>query len=203
MRGNELYHLSAGEVFVIEPFCETFYQADENDPWHYIWIGFTTKENLPEVFNFPTIKIAGLDRVFEDMRLCKNMENGRSAYLSAKIWELMAVILESSNVEPDHIEKAIHCMNSQYMNNINVSKIAKQLNLDRCYFSTLFSKKMGISPTNYLINLRLEKAAELMKTYGESPSVAAISVGYTDIYNFSKSFKQKYGVSPRNYMKVK
>lgn len=49
------------------------------------------------------------------------------------------------------------------------------------------------------MNLRMEKAAELMTVYGEKPSTAGASVGYPDIYHFSKMFKKHFGVSPREY----
>lgn len=203
VRDGKVYPVNAGEIFIIPPFVETFYKADSKNPWRYTWIGFQTEEELPEAFNSPVIKFSGCGGVFEDMYRCRNMENGKSAFLSAKIWELISIVLESGNTEPDYVEKALHCINSEYMNNLTVSEIARRFNIDRCYFSTLFTKAMGVSPSHYLINLRLEKAANLMLTYGESPSVAAMSVGYTDIYNFSKSFKKKYGLSPRQYIQNK
>ena len=90
-------------------------------------------------------------------------------------------------------------MNSEYVNGITVQQVADRLNLDRSYFSTAFKEKMGVSPQAYLINLRLERAAELITVYDESPSTAAISVGYPDLYHFSKIFKKHFGLSPREY----
>lgn len=203
VRDGNTYNVAPGEIFVIPPYKETFYKADSEKPWHYTWIGFETDQPLPDVFQKPVIKFAGLDNVFEEMRNCRKFENGKSAYLSAKLWELMAIILDAGKTEPDCIEKAIHCINSEYMNDLTVSGLAQRFGLDRCYFSTLFTKTVGVSPSQYLIELRLKKAADLMLNYGESPSVAAMSVGYTDIYNFSKSFKKKYGLSPRQYIDSK
>lgn len=201
LRDGEINHVNTGEFFIIPPFCETFYQADEENPWEYIWVGFKTEEELPEAFNSPVIKSPRSGEIFRDMLKCFDFENGRSAFLTAKIWELISVTLESGKVSSDYIETAVHCMNSEYMNNLTVADLSARLGLDRCYFSTLFTKTMGVSPAKYLIDLRLKKAEELMITYRESPSVAAFSVGYTDICNFSKSFKQKYGSSPRSYIK--
>ena len=90
-------------------------------------------------------------------------------------------------------------MNSEYVNGITVQQVADRLNLDRSYFYSIFKAQMGVSPQKYLINLRLERAAELLTVYGESPSTAGISVGYPDLYHFSKIFKQHFGVSPRKY----
>ncbi|MBQ7935081.1 MAG: AraC family transcriptional regulator [Clostridia bacterium] len=200
-REGKKYPVTAGEVFVIPPFLETFYQADCNDPWTYIWIAFETDEELPEVFHSPVIQVAGMGRIFEDMRRCQTMQNGKSAFLASRIWELIALVLESGKKQIDCIDKALHCIHSEYMNDLTVSNLAKRFNLDRCYFSTLFTRKVGVSPSTYLIHLRLEKAAELMLYHNESPTIAALSVGYSDLYHFSKSFKKKYGCSPRAYVK--
>ena len=200
-RDGKKHKVKQGEFFVIPPYLETYYIADKNDPWHYIWIGFTTEMDLPEIFCKPIVRMSGAGEVFKEMLLCRNMENGKSAFLTAQLWKLMSLALETGDYEPDHIEKAISFMNSEYMNGISVSDIAKQLSLDRSYFTTLFTRKIGVSPGQYLLDLRLTKAANLMTLYGESPTTASFSVGYSDIYHFSKAFKKKYGCSPRAYKK--
>ena len=199
-REGQEYALYAGDIFVIPPFLETYYEADALQPWRYIWVGFTSDIPLPKVFDSPVIRCPGLGNVFEDMRRCSTMQNGKSAFLASRIWELLALILEEGKKDSDYIEKALHCMRAEYMTDLTVAGLAERLNLDRCYFSTLFTKQVGTSPSQYLMNLRLEKALELMLQHNQSPSVAAASVGYTDIYNFSKMFKKKYGCSPRQYI---
>lgn len=195
------YQINPGEIFVIPPFLETYYEADANHPWRYIWVGFTGNVALPVAFDQPVICCTGIGKVFEDMRRCQNMQNGKSAFLASRIWEMISIILETGKKENDYIEKALHCINAEYMTDITVAQLAERLNLDRCYFSTLFSKQVGVSPSQYLMNLRLDRARELMLRHDQSPSVAAASVGYTDIYNFSKMFKKKYGTSPRQYIR--
>ena len=58
---------------------------------------------------------------------------------------------------------------------------------------------MGKSPQAYLVEFRLTKAAELMGLYDYKPGEAATSVGYHDLFNFSKMFKKKFGISPTEY----
>lgn len=199
-RENMEYTVNAGQIFVIPPFIETFYKADSKNPWTYMWVAFETTEKLPDALISPVIEFPGLGSIFEDMRRCRSMDNGKSAFLASRIWEIMSVILESGKAESDYIEKAIHCINSEYMHNLTVSGLAERFNLDRCYFSSWFTRKTGVTPSQYIINLRLEKAADLMLSHRETPSVAATSVGYSDIYNFSKSFKKKYGYSPKQFI---
>lgn len=195
--------VNPGEVFIIPPYITTYYEADDKNPWHYMWVGFESDQPLPEaLLKEHVIKFKGLGRIFEDMERCRNMTSGQTAFLSSKIWELMSVVLEAEKDDSDFIQKAIHCMNSEYMYDFSITELAKRFNVDRCYFSSLFSQRVGISPSQYLIKLRLEKAADLLVNHGEIPSVVALSVGYSDIYNFSKAFKKKYGVSPKKYVET-
>ena len=198
-REGKSYRLEPGDIFVIPPFIETYYEADSQKPWHYIWIGFTSENDIPEALKGPIIRCEGAGQIFADMLSCQNMDGGKSAFLSSCIWRLSALLLESKTEKTDYVEKALNCMHSEYMNNINVASIAHRLNLDRSYFSVLFHKKVGTPPVQYLLNLRLEKAAELMLIHGETPTSAAASCGFADLYHFSKAFKKKYGVSPRHY----
>lgn len=198
-RDGVKWSVNPGDIFVIPPYEETYYEADRQKPWRYIWIGFHAKESLTSVFDQPVIRCHGVGNIFEDMLRCHKMENGRSAFLSSKMWELYAMLLEQGELSNDYIKKALNCMNSEYVNGITVQQVADRLNLDRSYFYSIFKAQMGVSPQKYLINLRLERAAELLTVYGESPSTAGISVGYPDLYHFSKIFKQHFGVSPRKY----
>ena len=85
------------------------------------------------------------------------------------------------------------------MENITVQGIASGLGLDRSYFSNIFKKDTGKSPKQYLISVRMEQALKLLQG-GQYPlSVIALSVGYSDIFVFSKAFKNYYVISPINY----
>ncbi len=188
---------------MIRPLEETYYEADADDPWQYIWVGFFAQNSsLTKALQAPIITAPGIGKIFEDMRRCQGLENGKTAFLASRIWEIVSLILESEEKTTDYAEKVLHCLNSEYMGDITIQGIANRLNLDRSYLSTAFKKKYGISPMQYLMNLRLETAAELMVTHGKPPSLAAMSVGYPDIYNFSKMFKKKFGCSPRRYIQL-
>lgn len=199
-REGKTHNIVAGEIFVIPPFTETYYRADESDPWHYIWIGFEADKGACDVFNLPVISRAGVGKIFEDACRCCDMKDGKSAFLSAKIWELAALLMEEKPSSAGHIDKALNIIHSEYAS-VTVASIAKRLHLDRCYFSGLFKENIGQSPIEYLTGYRLEKAAQLISEYDYTPTIAAYSVGYADYCNFSKSFKKHYGCSPREYIK--
>lgn len=197
--GDKEYPLSKGWMFVIPPFVETYYEADAKDPWEYTWVGFQSEKlpmALPDVIYCPAAA-----RVFEDMKNTKNAGNGRTEFLCAKLWELFSVLMEHSDTKDDYIELALGIIHADYMLKINVTKIAERLNLDRTYFSTLFRKRMGVSPKQYLQTYRMEQALPMLRN-GHSVTKTALSVGYDDIYTFSKMFKRHFGVSPIHFQET-
>ena len=197
--GDREYNLGPGEMFVIPPYVETYYEADSEKPWSYIWIGFTADSELPAELK-DTIYCPEALGIFNRMKNCREKSNGRSAFLCARLWEMFEILLEQTNNNTDYIGQALDCIHSEYMNPLTVDEIAGRLNLARCYFSTMFKKKVGISPKQYLINYRMNIAAALMTEKNKSISVVASSVGYPDIYSFSKMFKQHFGISPTEYV---
>lgn len=202
IRDSVTYKVTKGDIFVIRPFEETYYEADKADPWSYIWVGFTSDGLLDDVFGKPVISLPGAGKIFQDMRRCSELENGRSAFLTSRIWELVARVLDLGSIKNSHIDKALSFMHSEYANGITVSSVAKHLNLDRTYFSVLFKNETGVSPVDYLSELKLNKAAELMSVYGKSPTTAATSSGYLDYCHFSRAFKKYFGVSPKKYREM-
>ena len=70
------------------------------------------------------------------------------------------------------------------------------------YFSTLFKKETGQNFTDYLTELRINKAKELLSGDKVSVQDVAEMVGYSDLKYFSRLFKKTTGVSPSDYKKL-
>lgn len=205
------YALQKNDMFIIRPYDVTSYEADRGDPWTYIWIGFSSKLHLPSALGTKDVIYAPfLLDVFEK---CVNAEdisqNGRGyeAFLCSKIWELISKLNEregrSGEIGEGYIRSALNVMESEYSQGITAQEIAERLHLNRSYFSELFKNVMGRSPGNYLLSLRMEKAAELLCNMGLGVSVTANSVGYSDVFTFSRAFKNYYGLSPTDYVGTK
>ena len=194
------YSVNAGNIFVIPPFIETYYEADFDNPWEYIWIGFTAPQGF-DIFCDDVIYLPSASHIFEDMKKCSKRTVGKTEFLCSKLWQLFSEILEKGEEKVDYIEKALSIISSEYMSDITVQSIADRIGLERTYFSNIFKKEVGISPKKYLLKYRMDQAADLIKNRGYSVSITALSVGYNDVYTFSKMFKQYYGVSPLQFKK--
>ncbi len=200
INGNQ-YRIRPGEMFIIPPFVETYYEADIANPWNYIWIGFTTDSGIADTLPH-TLKLSEAGEIFNAMKSCEDYSDGRSAYLSARLWDLFALIMGKNGQRNDYVKDALDCIHSEYMKGITIEEIASRLNLDRTYFYAIFKRKVGISPKQYLLSHRMNIAASLINDQKVSVSIAAYSVGYTDIFSFSKMFKKHFGVSPTQYAKA-
>jgi AraC-like DNA-binding protein len=199
------YTVSKGQIFIMHPFEVVHYRAEPSDPWHYCWVGFEMSIDAPVLKSSSVIDIQQAEHIFSSIRNADQVGTHKEFYICGKIYELLSMfeqveILKKSKAD-EYIRKAKQYIDINYMHQITVEQIANDLNIDRSYFSTIFKKYMGKSPQQYLIDVRLENAAELISNYDCSISDAAVGSGYFDIFNFSKMFKQKFGVSPAVYAK--
>ncbi|MGN0314669.1 MAG: helix-turn-helix domain-containing protein [Fusicatenibacter sp.] len=98
------------------------------------------------------------------------------------------------------VEQIVDYMDQHYNEKISLDRIAENMYLSPFYISRIFKSEIGTTPINYLINMRMEKAKQLLKTRSDA-SVQEIAecVGYEDAYHFSKLFKKHYGESPTKY----
>ncbi len=99
------------------------------------------------------------------------------------------------------VKKIVQHLRENYAQHISLDQIAHNMYLSPVYISKIFKEKTGDSPINYLIKLRLAKAKELLVEGKDSIKTIAASVGYDDVYHFSKLFKKHYGISPLNFRK--
>lgn len=194
---DKSYPVKAGSLFVLPPYVQATHQADSRDPWELTWVGFRYPGALP-VDLPPVTECPGAQRIFEAMRNCEKRSGGRTEYLCAQLWKLFAFFNENDREEIDPIEEAISYMNAEFTDGLSVTDLAKRLEMDRSHFSVRFKQRTGVSPGKYLMDLRMRTAASILKE-GASVSVTATSVGYSDIYIFSKMFRKYYGVSPTQY----
>ena len=79
--------------------------------------------------------------------------------------------------------------------------MASHVALSNNHFCTVFSQEMGVTFTEYLTNVRITRARELLTTTPMRTSDVAYAVGYNDPHYFSYLFKKNTGLSPRDYRK--
>lgn len=203
MTPRGVYAVGKGQFFVIRPFEETYYEADQEVPWHYCWVGFESQLNLEELLGQEVMTLPQGEHIFRAIKDSDCVQEGREFYVCAKLYELLGQLEASGSKKQDqtriYVEQVQNYIGANYMKPISVGLLAQKVGLERSHFSRIFKNYSGKSPQQYLVDFRLEKAAELMSIYGYTPTQAAQSVGYGDFFNFSKMFKRKFGTPPSQY----
>ncbi len=97
------------------------------------------------------------------------------------------------------INQAIDFMKKNYHRQISLEEVARVVYLSPAYFSTLFKQQTGISFSQYLTRLRVDKAKELLDKTWLSISEISQAVGYTTVDYFCRIFKKMTGTTPSNY----
>lgn len=217
MNGKE-YPLEAGYGFLIEPDEVVFYQADEEDPWTYVWVGFSgslAKEYLSNMglsLLNPVFKSDQSELLYQAVvDMTEHTTYGVSNELrrNGQLGIFLSVIAESAPMaeksESDkanaYVRRAVEFVQNNYYNPIKVTDIADYVCINRSYLYTLFQKSMEMSPQKFLTTFRITKATELLQLTTLPIESIAISCGYSDPLVFTKAFHQMKNMSPSAYRK--
>ncbi|MNO12268.1 putative response regulatory protein [compost metagenome] len=82
---------------------------------------------------------------------------------------------------------------------LTITKVCKQLHISTGYFSSIFKKETKLTFVNYLMNVRMEAAQNLLRLTDLKAFEIADQVGYADPNYFSFCFRKRFGISPKEY----
>ncbi|EXX91648.1 AraC family transcriptional regulator [Paenibacillus darwinianus] len=106
------------------------------------------------------------------------------------------------NIHSVHITKSIHYLKKNYSDNISLSQLADYLQINKSYLSLLFKQEIGVNFTNYLNNIRIEKAKELLLHSNYKAYEIAKQIGFDNPYYFSKVFKETTGMNCQEFKRT-
>jgi AraC-like DNA-binding protein len=98
------------------------------------------------------------------------------------------------------VERVIGYMAEHYPRRLTLKDLGEVIQVSPSYLGAIFKEVTGISPIEYLLTIRMNKAKDLIRD-GYSIAEAAQNTGFNDIYYFSKYFKKAEGISPSQYRK--
>ena len=123
----------------------------------------------------------------------------------AQIFSIFYGILHklcSDNI-PRELLGGVRLINSDYCDAaLTNSKLATECNISEVYFRKLFTKHFGLSPKQFIIDLRIQKAKQLLAEGALSIYAISEKCGFSNPYHFCKLFKQHTGISPSEYRKA-
>lgn len=100
------------------------------------------------------------------------------------------------------IREAKNYIKANLKSTISLDQISAIAGFNPSYFSSLFKKETGITFSEYIIQVRMERAKELLKETDWNISVICEEVGYFDLKSFTKNFKKYTGLRPNEFRKI-
>lgn len=207
--------------YVIVPATDKplVYWSDTEDPWSIYWVHFTSDalqafnrayhivpEQGPQYIPHNEKGIRIWEEMYEYLSRGYSPENLMNTNLC--LYHLIAtfVFSQQQNQNSSSPEKAIIRETIDYMKNnldktIRIEDFADLNKYSVSHFSKLFRLTTGMSPIEYFIHLKMQKACQLLYTEDSRVKQIAALLGYDDPYYFSRLFKKYMNTSPGTYRK--
>jgi AraC-like DNA-binding protein len=107
----------------------------------------------------------------------------------------------NTDLQDYRVEYACRYVLAHFKENINRDKMAEMVGLSPGYFSNLFRGEVGMSFSDYLIQVRIENAKSLLRRFDLSVEAISRQCGFNSLAHFSRTFKDRVGLSPLKYRK--
>ncbi len=222
MLNNVQYPFEPGTAILMGPFDFHYNAISVDSTFDVYSIKFSHTffyEKLCEICNlehFPIVcKLSENDFKLAEI-LCEKLISERLApnHLGSEILvkniieQLVIMIIRSSGKRSLNsnanlnIRRALLYIHDNFKNQITSKEVADVCHYTPNHFSSCFKKDTGITFQNYLLDLRLSFAFNLIKYGKKTCTEACYESGFNSIEYFSSAFKKKYGFSPKNISKA-
>ena len=210
------FPLKQGSIFLTFPGVWHRYKPNPKTGWTENYIGFDGsmvrkllskprfKQKEP-VYHFG-IKEEFLDSFLKIFDLVKKEHPGYQQIASGMVIKLMGYIIsfeKQKGFSGKPISKVVEAIRFEMRQNmekeLNLVELAQQHNVSYSFFRKMFKKYTGVSPGQYLLQLRIARAKELLVSSDKSIKEISYELGFQSIYYFSKIFKKKEGTSPSKF----
>ncbi len=212
--------LAENQLFLLDCTAHHFYHTEGDGIWEFYYIQFSGP-CVGEYYNLfhengikplQTVDKESMLQSFEDiLQIPGSNTRVPNIKISNLISNIMTRLIVEKGYIPDQkqydrykqdVTRAIAFLEQNFSHNIQVEEIAALLHISKYYFIKIFKNFTGTTPYEYLINLRINTAKELLKGTALPIETIAEQVGYPDASSFSRSFKKKTGSTPLQYRRL-
>jgi len=121
---------------------------------------------------------------------------GRDQYLGSFVLEEK---LKKSEKNLDLLQPIFHYVNKNIHQSIKMHELAQLVGISEKYFITYFKKTLGITPGQYIYQIRMNRAREYLSLKKYTIQEISTMLGYPDPFTFSKAFKKYFDVPPSKF----
>lgn len=144
-----------------------------------------------------------MERLYEESKRCGGADAGLQLNFQRLLYEWNEQLgkQEASGKAAVPIDRTLSYMHKHYGEKIKLETLSSLVGLTPTSYSRSFKKARNMSPFEYLNQIRIDSAKQLLEQNGYSVKTAASAVGIGSEFYFSRMFKKTVGLSPTLYMK--
>lgn len=214
-KGNKKeFFLHAGDVFLVnagEP--HTLQSIDDNGFNHFVLcmerdLNFYYNEECSKNFRFKTSVVSDVELGNRLSSYCEQILHSecvldRECILMNLLQDISCYCVDIENKQEYHsacIHQVCEYISQKYTEVFTLSDLANIAHLSKYHFSRLFKTEIGLTPYEYLIQIKIKHSKELILK-GYSPVEVALELGFADQSHFTNLFKKHTGVTPMIFLK--
>ncbi|WP_455674002.1 AraC family transcriptional regulator [Phocaeicola sp.] len=218
---GKTYAVEKNQYIIIPPHVPYAFGADDASPWTIYWLHFRgelCRSFLPENPNPKPLlpnehsRLQDRFRLFEEIYSCFSMGYIKEymVYSSMCLYMFLASftqleqyrhITTPTQKEYPFSSRVIHYMQENIQQNLSLEQLSSYFKYSPSHFSMLFMKETGVSPINYFIRLKVQKACQYIELTNLKLNEIALKLGFEEPAYFSRIFTKVMGISPSEYRK--
>ena len=194
-------YVSAQPHAMILPPGET-YELYGDKSGVFTIINFECKDFLCDAHM--VLPVENIDFIMKNFFQMKNLSlfDGNKAKVMSIFYDIIHNLSVTSNSQYGVLYPALKYLESNYSTaDLNNRILAEQCEISEVYFRKLFVERYGVSPHQYVINIRMNKAKQLLADGILKINAISEECGFSNPYHFCRLFKEKTGMTPTEYMK--
>ena len=214
---DKVFSLSAGDMVFIDCHNPYSHTTDPNNLWTLRWVHFYGPQ-MSSIYNkycerggrpvFTPDDSTPFFNIFNHLfSTASSADYMRDMKINAALAELLVLVMAESWHPEDHVtakKKASvanvkEYLDQNYGSKITLDGLSNQFYINKYYLTKVFKEQYGQSITNYLLNVRITKAKQLLRFSEKSVEEIGLEVGLGAPHYFSQTFKSVEGVPPSKY----
>lgn len=207
---NKTFSVKRGDILYLPKNCEyTQHTSGETIiSIHFINYTFNTQNEI-EVMTLESAEYT--EEIIQNMyNIWKEKKPGHRYKCISLLYELLYYIYKGNydqkiiNISNNtSLKIATDYIHSNFRSkNFEVGELADMCSVSETYFRKLFKKIYAVSPKQYILNLKLEYASQLLQSKLYNVNEVSEKSGFADVKYFSRLFKTKFGYTPKVYQNL-
>ncbi|GHV13052.1 AraC family transcriptional regulator [Spirochaetia bacterium] len=215
--GGVSYNLSEYDGFLILPNTPIVHKADSKDPWDLCWVAFFGKKvdallkqanlgnnNLIFRYDQDDYLETCIRNVYDESRNRRNIAT-INGYFYLFVGRLIDNYQNKLNKDKTKLtsfsrfDDAINYLNRNVQRSVTVEELSYYLRLDTSQVYRIFKTNAGVSPQQYITNMRMQKACKLLAKTDLTIKDVSEWLHFEYQSHFTKLFKNYTGITPTEY----